>query len=136
MREAAIRKSREVNLMNATSAKHQAKLEEWQYRIMACRSSGMSVTEWCAQEGVNSKTYYRWEREVLGLLTAQRMTPATAADVEFVPVNPARDNTAVKLAGGASEVTATVRMKTAAIDFYSGGDLDVVQTIIRELRSC
>lgn len=122
--------------MNATSAKHQAKLEEWQYRITACRSSGLSVSEWCAQEGVNSKTYYRWEREVLGLLTERRMTPAAAADTEFVSLNPACDNPVDKLAGGPSEVTATVRMETAAIDFYSGGDLDVVQTIIRELRSC
>ena len=37
----------------------------WKERIAACRSSGQSVTEWCAANDICSKTYYRWERKLL-----------------------------------------------------------------------
>lgn len=37
----------------------------WKQRIIECRSSGMSVKEWCKERGLNFTTYYRWEREIL-----------------------------------------------------------------------
>lgn len=46
--------------------KHAARLEEWKQRITECRASGLTVKEWCAQNGCNTSTYYRWERELLG----------------------------------------------------------------------
>ena len=46
--------------------KHAARLEEWKQRITECRASGLRVKEWCAQNGSNTSTYYRWERELLG----------------------------------------------------------------------
>ena len=33
--------------------------------IQECRSSSLSVSEWCRQRGVATTTYYRWERELL-----------------------------------------------------------------------
>ena len=33
---------------------------------MECRASGQSVKAWCAQNGCNTSTYYRWERELFG----------------------------------------------------------------------
>ena len=37
----------------------------WKERIAECRSSGQGVMEWCAANGINSKSYYRWERKLL-----------------------------------------------------------------------
>ena len=37
----------------------------WEERIAECRSSGQGVMEWCAANGINSKSYYRWERKLL-----------------------------------------------------------------------
>lgn len=45
-------------------AKHEAKLSEWRERVRKCRNSGMKITEWCAENGINEKTYYRWQQEV------------------------------------------------------------------------
>ena len=52
--------------MNVNAVKHQAKLLEWKDRVTDCRSSGMSVKEWCKENGCSPKTYYRWEQEILG----------------------------------------------------------------------
>lgn len=34
------------------------RLDTWTTRIMDCRSSGMSVRNWCQENGLNEKTYY------------------------------------------------------------------------------
>jgi len=39
-----------------------ARLSEWKERIVECRNSGQPVLAWCGQNGINPKTYYRWER--------------------------------------------------------------------------
>ena len=52
--------------MNVNDAKHQARLAEWKMLIAQCRSSGLSVKQWCAENGRDPSTYYRWEREIFG----------------------------------------------------------------------
>ena len=52
--------------MNVNDAKHQARLAEWKTVIAECRSSGQTVKQWCAANGRNTSTYYRWEREIFG----------------------------------------------------------------------
>ena len=52
--------------MDVNTVKHQSKLQEWKERVADCRSSGGSVKHWCAENGCSLKTYYRWEREILG----------------------------------------------------------------------
>lgn len=51
--------------MTSNELKHQAKVQKWGLAIQDCRSSGLSVREWCRQRGITPTTYYRWEREVL-----------------------------------------------------------------------
>jgi len=51
--------------MGAWEMKHQAALGGWAERVRECRSSGVSVKEWCKEQGIDRRTYYRWEREVL-----------------------------------------------------------------------
>ena len=32
----------------------------WSKRISDCKNSGMRPGEWCAENGINVKTYYYW----------------------------------------------------------------------------
>ncbi|MBP5726781.1 MAG: hypothetical protein J6Y48_06865 [Clostridia bacterium] len=56
----------------------------WKQRIMECRSSGMSVKEWCKEHGLDFTTYYRWERKILAQLIPAEEIPA--ADLSVLPV--------------------------------------------------
>ena len=47
-----------------TTVKHQMKLQEWAEQIEARRASGMTVQSWCAENGMNVKTYYYHLRKV------------------------------------------------------------------------
>ena len=46
------------------TVKRQLMLEEWEKQVIDCRSSGLTVQEWCRQNGVNDKTYYYRLRQV------------------------------------------------------------------------
>ena len=46
----------------------QERLENWTARIMACRSSGMTVRAWCRENGLSEKTYYYWQRRLFDLV--------------------------------------------------------------------
>ena len=47
-----------------TTVKHQMKLREWAEQIEARQASGMTVQNWCAENGMNVKTYYYHLRKV------------------------------------------------------------------------
>ena len=47
-----------------TTVKQQMKLKEWAEQIEARQVSGMTVQDWCAENGLNVKTYYYHLRKV------------------------------------------------------------------------
>ena len=47
-----------------TTVKQKMKLREWAEQIEARRASGMTVQSWCAEKGMNVKTYYYHLRKV------------------------------------------------------------------------
>ena len=47
-----------------TTVKQKMKLREWAEQIEARQASGMSVQNWCAENGLNVKTYYYHLRKV------------------------------------------------------------------------
>ena len=47
-----------------TTVKHELRLSEWSAQIESQQSSGLSVQKWCAENGVNPKTYYYRLRKV------------------------------------------------------------------------
>lgn len=62
--------------MDVRAIKHAAKLSEWSERIRACRSSGKPVKSWCEENGINVKSYYRWERLYMAEARARIQIPA------------------------------------------------------------
>ena len=46
------------------TVKQEMRLQEWAAQIEAQRASGMTVQQWCAENGINVKTYYHRLRRV------------------------------------------------------------------------
>lgn len=38
--------------------------EEWKAKIEACRSSGLTVRDWCEQQEISEPTYYYWLKQL------------------------------------------------------------------------
>lgn len=103
----------------------QERLENWTARIMACRSSGMTVGAWCRESGLPEKTYYYWQRRLFQALSEQQKVHETA----FAEVTPPQ----LVCSGN---VAVTVRIAGAEADIHSGADAATVETVLRILKSC
>ena len=101
----------------------QERLENWTTRIMACRSSGMTVRAWCRENGLSEKTYYYWQRRLFQTLSEQQTVYKTA----FAEVTP-------PVCSG--NVAVTVRIAGAVADIHPGADAATVETVLRILKSC
>lgn len=47
-----------------TAAKQEIRLHEWTAQVEAQQTSGMTVQQWCTENGINPKTYYYRLRKV------------------------------------------------------------------------
>ena len=114
--------------MTSTELKHQARLREWAEAIQDCRSSGLSVRQWCREKGTTTTTYYRWERELLSAassMTPQTEVPAVAFAELPVPKQVCRNTT---------ERSATLRIGSASLDIYPNCDTEQMKTLVELLR--
>ncbi len=120
--------------MNSHEAKHRQQVVDWKERVLACRSSGMSVKDWCQQEGYSSKTYYRWEREVLGLAGRQLSRTETMLHIQpnsMTPVFEEIHAPAAQVQTGTPQIIASVRMGASTIEVYQGASADIVAAIFK-----
>lgn len=101
----------------------QESLENWTARIMACRSSGMTVRAWCQENGLSEKTYYYWQRMLFQMLSQQQ----TVHETSFTEVTPP------PICSG--NVAVTVRMAGAEVDIHNDADAATVETVLRILKS-
>lgn len=75
----------------------------WKQRIIECRSSGMSVKEWCKERGLDFTTYYRWERKILTSIIPAEDVPGLPGP-NLPSVTPAQNSIVkVELASEAEE---------------------------------
>ena len=116
--------------MDAWEAKRRMKVKEWQEQVVACRNSGMSVREWCALNGVNTKTYYRHERTILDLICAEQRGLAASDSPVFAELPAPKHGPATRQTGQAA---ATVHMGAVEIDIYDGAGEATLRTLLRVL---
>ena len=84
--------------MNAWDIKREAAIPMWQARIKACRSSELTVKEWCEANGIDRRTYYKWESLCLARASqcATSGTEMLAEKRSMIQINPASLPTTVE----------------------------------------
>ena len=95
---------------------------EWAAKITECRSSGLSVRQWCNDHKISSQTYYRWQRRLFDMVKAQQ-------EVQFADVTP-------EPRSSVGSVAVTVRIAGAEADIHNDADASTVETVLRVLKSC
>ena len=116
-----------VYRMTSIELKHQARLQEWSAAVKDCRSSGISVRQWCRERGITTTTYYRWERE---LLAAANTTPALPTAVFAELPRPKQ------VSRNVSECSATLHIGSGSIMFHQELSAELLKAIVEALRSC
>ena len=100
----------------------QNKLAQWAQTVAQCRGSGISVRQWCQENGINISSYYKWQRKVYAAAKAQQ----ERSFVEVTPVQPA----------AVGDVAVTLRIAGAELDIHNGADAATVEAVLRAVKSC
>jgi len=101
----------------------QTKMSLWVERISACRSSGMSVKEWCKENCVCEQTYYKWQRKIFAMAKAQQET-------QFAEVTP------VMATQSKNQVAVSVHVAGITADIHNGAHPGTVESVLRILKLC
>ena len=116
--------------MTSTELKHQTRLQEWAAAIQECRSSGLSVRQWCRERGITPTTYYRWERELLSVASSTKTPPETPA-VAFAELPAAK-----QMSCNVEERSATLHIDNVSIDIYPRCGAEQLKALVEIFRTC
>lgn len=90
----------------------------WAEIITQCRNSGMSVKNWCEQEGIKLKTYYYWQR---------KLYQAAYEQAEFVQIPDSPD---------VPDIAVEIRMNGIVAAVRSGADTATIANVLAAMRRC
>ncbi len=111
-----------MNEITIRGAGKRANLQVWSQRVAECRGSGLPVSRWCRENGINVKTYYNWQKKVFEAMVEEQQGGPRFAEVRVQQPE--------------SGIAATVRIGPAAVDVYTGADAETVAAIVKALTVC
>ena len=101
----------------------QEKLALWGERIRACRSSGQTVQRWCADNGLSTGSYYKWQRLIFELASAEH-------EPQFVELG-------ARMPGSRrGDAVAVLHLGRAEVELTTGIDEETLTIICRVLGKC
>ena len=104
-------------------ANQQQRLVEWSRRVEACQNSGLSVGQWCQENGIAVSTYFSWQRKVFQAL--QEVQEVTFAEVPIMEHS--------QLSG---HIVAAMEVSGVRIQVYEGADGATLHAILQAAKSC
>ena len=106
--------------------KSQIQLENWTEMVRNCRTSGLTVEQWCRENGIGRKTYYYRQRKVrqAALAELKATTQTTVFGKLDLPPQNATPQQAI-----------TVHLSYASIDVAAGTDEQTIRAVLRALKS-
>lgn len=72
--------------MNTREVANQYRFNKWTEIIRECRSSGQTISSWCADHDINPKTYYYWLKRVR-TAACEALPSLGSPNNPIVPVN-------------------------------------------------
>lgn len=106
----------------------QVKMALWSRRILDCKSSGLTISEWCINNSVDARSYWRWHKILKDQYT-EYCGITGGSEPEFYEVGPA--DSAVVM----GKAVATIRIGALSADIYTG-NTEIIAAICRVLKSC
>lgn len=110
---------------------HNTLLQEWAKLVKECRSSGLSVKEWCKENNVGLSTFYTWQKRVFNAVSTQVQQTSVNSGPVFAEIPkelPAKVSN--------TNVAATVRVGEICIDFYENASPAFIESFLRGMKSC
>lgn len=114
-----------------TVAKSEFRMRQWAGLIRSCQSSGQTVVSWCAENGINIKTYYYWLRK-LRLRTLQPPELPTEK-VTALPINFKKLEVQSPIPN--TQAAVIVHLPNASLEIQNGASQKTIEAVLLALNS-
>lgn len=99
---------------------HNSQLQVWTKRVQDCRSSELTVKQWCSENGIAVGTYYHWQKKVFEAVQSHR-----SVHFEEIKIAVANDNCS----------TITVKCGELEINIPNGTDINLAKAVIAAVQA-
>ena len=120
--------------MNAWEIKREVQIPMWQERIKACRSSGMTVKDWCKKNGITKQTYYAWEKHCLQRVSNNKEN-STNAIIKVIPEEPSNGEMAQKPEEATAPTELVIRCGCVSMDISPQMSVTKIAELVSALNS-
>ena len=100
------------------SLQRQNNLAKWTAEVAECRSSGLTVMEWCEKNGMTPNTYFRHQRKVFEAM--QQSEPFYEVPVERT----------------VGRVAARIEVNGLAVEIHNGADEATIYSVVQAMKLC
>lgn len=94
----------------------------WSERVQACRTSGLTVSQWCTAEEIPLSSYYAWQRKLF-----QTITQAERVCFAEVPMPLARNE---------KIIMATIHVNDLQVELHASASAEFIRDLVDALKSC
>ena len=101
---------------------------QWAGHIKECRNSGQTIRSWCAEHGVNEKSFYYWQRRF-------REGACLALEHSEAAKLPAFAEISMGKAEEAKSSAATIRVGEITAEIHNQADPGTIETVLRTLKT-
>jgi hypothetical protein len=118
--------------MTVKETAHAYKLRQWTELICDCKTSGKSVTAWCAEHSINVKTYYYWQKRVREA-ACEKMEKANLPMVPTGGVPAFAEYRQLERKEASSAIT--LHISGATIEIHNGADASIITNTLNALKN-
>ena len=116
--------------MDTREVARQYRLQQWTEIIRECRSSGQTVSAWCAEHHINVKSYYYWLKRVR-TAACEALPAIRSANSQFVPVNLPVQEAAVRPSASPSPII--LRVGAVTLEIHNDASTALIENTLRAI---
>ncbi len=120
--------------MNTREVTRQYRLSQWTEIIRECRSSGQTVSAWCAEHNINPKSYYYWLKRVR-TAACEALPSLSAGNNPIVPVNMPVPTAGTGPAAQESSSDIVLRFGTATLEISNNASATLIVNTLKALQN-
>ena len=120
--------------MDTREVTHQFRLNKWTEIIRECRSSGQTISAWCEDHNVSTKSYYYWLRKVrtaaCEALPAINPIENTIVPVSIRTLSAPKATTSEGMAGDI-----TLQLGSVTLELHNSASAVLIENTLRALQN-
>lgn len=120
--------------MNTREITQKYRLSRWTVIIRECRSSGQTVSAWCTEHNINTKSYYYWLKRVRAA-ACEALPSIGTGDNPIVPINIPSSMVGITQKDQQSSSDILLRIGSVTLELRNSASAILIENTLRALQN-